>query len=138
MMGQNRQHTRTQPLRLVIIGLLALLATGCSTVHPRTSAGTGTYAHVGGVLSWTYPATLDEVWSATLAALTELQIPIRSQMIDGLGGFIEAERGEKVKVRLRLTPQTDITTRLSVRFGTAGNRQESRRVHAAVRNQLGF
>jgi hypothetical protein len=124
----------------VLFALFAsvLLITGCSTVYPRTPIGTGTYTYLNGELSWTYPVTLEELKAATLAALTELRLPVRTQRIDGFGGTIEAVRGEQVTVRLRLQPESEKTTRLRVRFGRLGNRQESERIHAEVRQQLGL
>jgi hypothetical protein len=117
---------------------IVLLITSCSTVYPRTPIGTGTYAYLNGELSWTYPVTLEEIKVATLAALTELRLPVRTQRIDGFGGTIEAVRGEQITVRLRLQPESEKTTRLRVRFGRLGNRQESERIHAEVRQQLGL
>jgi hypothetical protein len=115
-----------------------LLTGGCTTVYPRIAAGTGTYSYVSGALTWTYPVTVEELKVATLAALTELHLPIQTQMLDGLGGVIEATRGEHVTVRLLLRPETEKTTSLSVRVGTWGNRQESEHIHTAVRKQLGL
>jgi len=115
-----------------------LLTGGCTTVYPRIAAGTGTYSYISGALTWTYPVTVEELKVATLAALAELRLPIQSQLLDGLGGVIEATRGDQVTVRLVLRPETEKTTSLSVRVGTWGNRQESEHIHAAVRKQLGL
>jgi hypothetical protein len=139
-MEQHRPYTWGQSLSLVTLALLVsvLLNAGCSTVYPRTPIGTGTYAYLSGNLSWTYPVTLEELKVATLAALTELRLPIRTQRVDGLGGIIEATRGEQITVRLRLRPETEKITRLSIRFGRWGNREESERIHAEIRKRLGL
>jgi hypothetical protein len=139
-MQQAKRYPVGQSLYLAIFVLVmsVLLTAGCSTIYPRTPIGTGTYAYLSGKLTWTYPVTLAELQTATVAALTDLRLPIRTQRIDGLGGIIEATRGEQITVRLRLRPETEKTTRLSIRFGRWGNRDESERIHAEVRKQLGL
>jgi Protein of unknown function (DUF3568) len=139
-MAQHPRHAWSPSRFAALFALfgIVLLITGCRTIYPRTPIGTGTYSYLNGELSWTYPVALEELKAATLAALTELRLPVHTQRIDGFGGTIEAVRGEQITVRLRLQPESEKTTRLRVRFGRLGNRQESERIHAAVRQQLGL
>ena len=119
----------------LVIGLLVLIA-GCTTVHPRGPAGFGTYSYVSGTLTWTYPVALHTAWEATLQALRALQLRIKSQTIDGLGGNIEAVRADATRVHIRVKPVNERTTRVQVRVGTFGNREYSERIHTAIRSQL--
>ena len=123
---------------VVLVGLVGGLGvSGCSTVHPRTSMGTGTYSHVTRKLTWTYPYTLDEVWAATLAGLAELNYGIQAQTFDGLGGWLEAQAAVGSQLSLEVQPEGKRSTRLKVRVHRFMNRHESERVHDIIRRKLG-
>ncbi|GIX49068.1 MAG: hypothetical protein KatS3mg131_3279 [Candidatus Tectimicrobiota bacterium] len=116
--------------------LLALLLAGCATVHPRGPAGFGTYSYVTGTLTWTYPVALKAAWEATLQAVQGLDLRIEKQLVDGLGGTLEAKRADGTPVFVWLRPLTERTTEVQVRIGTYGNRDDSERLHTAIRKQL--
>ena len=139
-MKHHSQHAGRNAGCMVRLGVLclALVVAGCSTVHPPSSIGTGRYSAVSGRLTWTYPVTLQVLQEATIAVLSDLHLNIQKQTLDGLGGTIEALRGETTTVYLHLMAESAKTSQLSVRFGTFGNRNESARVHEAVQRRLGF
>ena len=132
--------SKTQKTALWIhIGLILvalLLVSGCATVHPTDSAGSGTYSYVSGWLSWTYPTDLQTTWSATQQALEKLQLRIHTKTLDGLGGRIKATRADQTKVAVRLKPVNARTTDVSIHIGTFGDRQVSEDLHQAIQAEL--
>jgi hypothetical protein len=115
----------------------ALLLAGCRAVHPRTNIGTGTYSYVSRRLVWTYPYSLDEIWTATLAGLAELNYGIEAQEFDGLGGRLEAQAAVGRHLFLEVRPESKNATRLWVRIRGSGHRLEAERVHEMIRSKLG-
>ncbi len=127
-------------LHLSILGCIGLtLLAGCFPVHPPTAMGTGTFSYATGALSWIYPVTLEKLWPATLAEVSELRLQILNQHMDGLGATIKALRADKVEVDFELVPVSARATRLSVRILTDGwKRKEAEHFHAKIRQRLGL
>lgn len=124
------------PLRqtaLVILGGLLLM--GC-TVHPREPVGTGTYSHVSGRLAWTYPVDIHTAWGATLRALDKLNIQVQDKAVDGLGGGILAYRADQTKVSVTFEPVSKRATRVSIKVGAFGNREQSENIHDLIQQEL--
>ena len=123
---------------VVLVGFVSGLGMiGCSTVHPRTAVGTGTYSYVTRSLAWTYPYTVDEVWTATLLGLAEMDYGIQTQTFDGLGGRLEAQAAVGSRISLEVRPEGQSSTRLKVHVHRFINRHESERVHEVIRQKLG-
>ncbi len=118
--------------------LVTGLLTGCTTVHPRTSSGTGTYFAVTQRLTWVYPFSLETVRKATFAALTALQYGIESQQFDGLGGKLMARPVVGRHADIGVDPLSDRTTKVYVRVRGSGGRKEAERIHATIRSELGM
>lgn len=121
-------------MAVFVTGLLA----GCTTVHPRTSSGTGTYAAITQRLTWVYPFPLETVRKAAFAALAELQYGIESQRFDGLGGRLMARPVVGAHAELGVDPISDRTTKVYVRMRGSGGRKEAERIHATIRSELGM
>lgn len=122
---------------LLLLAISGLAVTGCRAVHPRTSIGTGTYSYVSRSLVWTYSYPLDEVWTASLAALAELNYGVKAQAYDGLGGRLEAQAAVGGRLWLEVEPEGKHSTRLRVWASGFGNRHKSERVHTVVQSKLG-
>jgi hypothetical protein len=121
-----------QALLLMICG--ALIA-NC-TVHPREPVGTGTFSYVTGRLAWTYPVDLQTAWAATLRALDKLAIQIQDKALDGLGGTIQAQRADQTSISITLEPVSTRAARVSIRIGDIGHREQSEKIHDAIRQEL--
>jgi hypothetical protein len=121
----------------LVLVAAALLLAGCRAVHPRTNIGTGTYSYVSRRLVWTYPYSLDEIWTATLAGLAELNYGIEAQEFDGLGGRLEAQAAVGRHLFLEVRPESKNATRLWVRIRGSCHRLEAERVHEMIRSKLG-
>jgi len=121
---------------------MSLLASmnGCvsTAVGGGTTAATGTYSYFTRELEVIYGVPLADVWPRALAAVEGLQLHIDRQLIDGLGGDIEARRPDGTKVWVHLKPNGDHSTSVSVRIGAMGDREQSERVQRAIRQQVGM
>ena len=111
---------------------------GCVTVPVGggTSATAGNYSYITRDLEVIYGVPLADVWPRALAAVESLQLHIDRQHIDGLGGDIAARRADGTRVRVWLKPNGEYSTSVSVRIGYMGDRDDSERVHRAIRQQL--
>ena len=123
---------------LVGLSLCASLG-GCATtaVGGGSSAMVGTYSYVTRELEVVYGVPLADIWPRTLAAMESLQLHIDQQHVDGLGGDIAARRADGTAVQVNLRNVGDHSTGISVRIGFFGDREQSERVHRAIRQQLG-
>jgi uncharacterized protein DUF3568 len=121
---------------------MCLLASmnGCVTtaVGGGTTATTGTYSYFTRELEVIYGIPLADAWPRALAAVESLQLHIDRQLIDGLGGDIEARRPDGTKVWVHLKPNGDYSTSVSVRVGAMGDREQSERIQRTIRQQVGI
>jgi hypothetical protein len=126
-------------LLYAILGLSILtLCSGCvAAAVAGAGAGVGTYAYIQGELQATYKVPIARAWPKTLAAMDELKLTIDRQLIDHLGGEIDARRVDGTVVKVRLKAADDYNTTVGVRVGGFGNRQHAERVHAIIQKQLG-
>ena len=115
---------------LLAMSALALCS-GCVT------AGAGTYDFIQGELRTTYSVPIEQVWPKTLAALHELKLTVDRQLLDHLGGEIDARRVDGTAVKVRLKPAGEHSTTVGVRVGTLGNRDHAERIHDIIKKQLG-
>jgi hypothetical protein len=117
---------------------LCLSQTGCLLLVAggAAAAGAGTYAYVSGDLKGTESAPLDRVWTATQAAVTELQLPITSRQKDALGARLLARTSSDKKVDIRLKKLTDTSTEIRIRVGTWGDESVSRLILEKIKKRL--
>jgi hypothetical protein len=124
---------------LLGMSLLASIS-GCVTTAvgggPNVTAGT--YSYLTRELEVIYGIPLADVWPRALAAVESLQLHIDRQMIDGLGGEIQARRADGTRVWVHLKPSGNHSTSVSVRVGDLGNRELSERVQREIRQQVGI
>jgi hypothetical protein len=118
--------------------VLCLSQTGCLLLVAggAAAAGAGTYAYVSGDLKGTESASLDRVWTATQAAVTELQLPITSRQKDALGARLLARTSSDKKVDIRLKKLTDTSTEIRIRVGTWGDESVSRLILEKIKKRL--
>jgi hypothetical protein len=121
-------------LLYAVLGLSVLaLCSGCAAA---SVAGAGAYAYIQGELQATYKVPIEKAWPKTLAAMDELKLTVDRQLIDHLGGEIDARRVDGTAVKVRLKAADDYHTTVGVRVGNFGNRQHSERVHEIIQKQL--
>lgn len=121
--------------QMALVSLSGLLFISC-TVHPREPVGTGTFSYVSGRLAWTYPVDIQTAWSATLRALDKLDVQVQDKAVDGLGGSIIAQRADQTKVFVTFEPVSKRATRVNIKIGAFGNREQSENIHSLVQQEL--
>jgi len=123
---------------LALWGLLAFCS-GCiaAAVVAGAGAGVGTYSYIKGELQATYAEPLQKIWPKTVAAVESLQLTVDSKQMDALGGTINARRADGTEVKVQLKPAGDRSTIVGVRVGIFGSKEQSERIHAAIRRELG-
>jgi hypothetical protein len=122
---------------LVEISVLALCSGCVAAAVAGAGAGAGAYAYVQGELQATYSVPIEQVWPKTLAAMHELKLTVDRQLIDHLGGEIDARRVDGTVVKVRLKSAGEHSTTVGVRVGTLGNRDHAERIHDIIKKQLG-
>jgi hypothetical protein len=78
-----------------------------------------------------------QVWPKTLAAMTELKLTVDRQLLDHIGGEIDARRVDGTVIKIRLTPAGEHSTTVGVRVGAFGNRDHAERIQDIIKKQLG-
>jgi len=73
-------------------------------VGAGAGAGAGTVAYVQGEHSQVHAGNYERVWSATLAALSQMNIKVIKTEKDALSGTISARRAGHWSARLTLAP----------------------------------
>ncbi len=83
-----------------------------------------------------FPASLDRVWPATLAALRQMQMRVTKSVRDNLGGDIDgvSAGGETITVRLEASGEGQ--TRVRVRVGGFRNRDATDLIFAKITDNL--
>jgi hypothetical protein len=118
--------------------LFALGQSGCLLVAAATAAGGAAvgYAYYKGKVSQAYYANFDDAWAATLAAMSELGLPVLRQERGPASGRIDSWiSGDTVVIRLdeiEGAAREGALTRISVRVGTFGDHPLSARVLAQI------
>lgn len=134
----------TQRSRAWLLGaaLFAVAAggTGCAAallVGAVGGAAVGTAAYVNGEHSQVYSTSLDRTWTATLAALEDMNIRVESSTKDGVGGTIDAERADGKDVTIEEEAQEGGHTEVRIRIGTFGDRAASEAIQERIAARLG-
>ena len=121
----------------LLVAVLALAGSGClAAVAGVAAAGGAGYAYYAGKVSRDFQGSLDQVWSATHLALSELGMPVVSQDQAGDGGVIVARAAEqqvRISFEVEAAGPAGQVTRVGVRVATFGEQDLS----ARILNQIG-
>jgi hypothetical protein len=106
---------------------LGMALGGClCAVGMAAGTGAGAIAYSRGEVEATERMSLDGAWAATLAAVDELQFPVKQQQKDAVSARLVAERADGGLVRISIDAKDGGLTRIRVRTGTFGNESVSR------------
>ncbi len=121
----------------LILLLLPVLG-GCAVmlVGAGAGAGAGTVAYVQGEHSQVHAGNYERVWSATLAALSQMHIKVIKTEKDALSGTITARRADDTSVTVKVEPTGADTTTVKVRVGMLGDRAASESIQARIVSSL--
>lgn len=127
--------TPTRRFLFLFVAALGLVNGGCLAVAAGCAAGGAAgYAYYQGRVAREYLADRDQVWTATNAALADLNMPTISSERNADSSVIESRSrdGEKVSILLDSqppqSPGNPPLTRVSVRVGVFGDHEPSKRL----------
>src|ERR1700716_2601385 len=86
----------------VVIAVAALYFSGCSSTVINGNGTTNTYIYSGGTMKGTENVSLDQAWSATQAAIKDLEFTVVNQQKDALAARLTARTALDKKVEVNL------------------------------------
>lgn len=115
--------------RLFFIIMLVCSLSGCATLWIGTAIGAGgAYVWTQGNLELTVDYSAEDLYAATREALDDLNILIERDRHDRFGANISGRTERKRKVLIKIVGQTEKTSKIRVRVGVLGDREESQMV----------
>ena len=124
--------------RLGLFLALATLISGCAgaALLAGGAAGVGAIVWVKGKLEYQSSVPLSKVYTATLAALQEFELPIREEKKDKLVARVESQLADGKRVWIDIRSITESSSKITIRIGMFGDRSRSRRLLEAIRRHL--
>jgi hypothetical protein len=116
----------------LFLGAFVVAGSGCLIVAVG-AAGAGTVAYVRGDLQATLDADYGDALKATRAGLDRMQYGVVSERGDALAGEFIARTALDQKVQVRVTKESDKTTKIRIRVGIFGDEEISRALLDAVK-----
>lgn len=130
----NKSAVRTS--LIILLSASTALSSGCLAVAAGAAAGAGTYAYVTGELSTLEEVKLDRAWSATQAAVKDLQFTVKEQAKDALQARLVAQQADKTDIKITLEAQGDKVTKIRIRVGVFGDEATSRLIMDKIKSNL--
>lgn len=124
-------------ISLCLLGLAALVQTGCLVAAVGTAVGASAaagYVYYNGLLYRDYHANLGDTLAAVRTSLMELQFPILKEKTDTGTAYFQTQTGDGHAVRLYLDvvpsaiPAEGVNTRVAIRVGFSGDEGISARI----------
>jgi hypothetical protein len=128
---------KKQLLMIAGVAALLVLGTGCPVVLVG-GAGAGTWAYVKGEIKGTEEASLDKTWTATLAAMKDLEYPVTYKAKDALAAEMKAVNSSGTSIDINLKKLSDSATEIRIRVGIFGDEPLSRTILNKINGQLGI
>lgn len=121
----------------MLLSILAVGAGGCLAVAVGAGAA-GTVAYLAGDLEAEEPYSIDVVYSAARAALTDLDLHIveGETTKDALSAALMARDARDKHIEVKLASTTVGTTEISIRVGVFGDETKSRLILREIRRNL--
>ena len=129
---------KTKMFFVMLLASVLTLGSGCAlfVIGAAAGAGAGTYAYVNGELKETEGVSLDTAYTATLAAMNDLQYAVESKPKDGMTATITVRTAADKKIVVTLTKQSATTTEIRIRVGTFGDEALSRQVLDKIKSHF--
>jgi hypothetical protein len=126
---------KTVPLLMLVLACLPL--GGCVLAAAGAAAGYGAVEYQDGLYTTAVGATVDRTWRATLAALDQMGMSVKSKTKEATSATIRArtEDGTNVEIELARRTSGDFT-RVSVRVGLFGDEGRSKAIVAKIKENL--
>lgn len=130
-----KRLTLQKRIFLGFLPLLAFVFSGCVAVVAG-GVGAGTVAYVRGDLQTKIEAPHSAVYQASQSAVESLGFALVEQKEDAVSGEIIARTSQDRRVRIQTQEETSETTGLSIRIGTFGDEELSRRILREIEGNL--
>lgn len=130
---------QTKWLAMAAAAGLAVLWAGCAVVvvgGAVAAAGVGTYAYVNGEMKGTEAVSMDQAWSASQAAMKDLELPILNKAKDALEAELTARTAADKRIVIKLKRVTDSATEIRIRVGTWGDEAMSQKILDKIRSHF--
>ena len=121
-------------LNFILISI-AMVCQGCVVAAVGLGAA-GTIAYISGDLESVESQNIEVVYSAALQAAQELELRVISKSKDALTAQIIARDAEDKKIEIKMSSNSEHTTKLSIRVGTIGDENKSQRIYQKIYNIL--
>ena len=120
---------------LVVAALLCLSLTlvGCTP----SLVGENAAAYSMGRLHARVDRDMNSVYEASVVALEQLEIKVTDKKKDVFGAKILGKTSDEQSITIKIKPETDSSTALSIRFGSLGSEARSRAIYDQIRKGLG-
>ena len=119
--------------KLLFCAALALAVCGCG--RPNI-IGTDAAVYSRGNLYAVSGQDLNSVYSATLAALKQLEIEVAEKDIDVFYAKVVGKIADGRSVTIRMEPGEDKNTELMIKTGSFGNEERSRVIYEKIQENL--
>ena len=130
---------KTKYFLLAAAAGLAVAGAGCAAIvvgGAVAAAGVGTYAYVNGEMKGTEAVSMDQAWSASQAAMKDLEFPILNKAKDALEAELTARTATDKRVVIKLKRVTDTATEIRIRVGTWGDEAMSQKILDKIKSHF--
>ena len=126
-------------MAVMVIGLVGVMTigTGCVAVVAGAAAGAGGYAYVKGEVQAEESVSVAEALDASKKALASLGFRVTSASKDALEGKVEASGAEGRIVNVKIVRADSGKTKIGVRVGTFGDRDQAAVILDTIRKKAG-
>ncbi len=130
--------TQRKWLTLALAVALAVLQSGCVlfVAGAAAAAGVGTYAYVSGELTGSESVSLDRAYSASQAAMKDLEFPVLNKSKDALQAELTARTAADKRILIKLKKVSEGTTEIRIRVGTFGDESLSRMILDKIKSHF--
>lgn len=123
---------------LAVALVLMIQISGCAPLLLGTGAagGVGSVLWVKGKLQENLDVPFDRAHTATIGGLRSLALPIKKDKKDRVTAEIESEFSDGKGVSIKLKSLSESITKITVRVGTFGDEDRSKRILEAIHKNL--
>ena len=123
----------------VLLLALAIQISGCAEavlVGVGAAGGAGAVLWAKGKMEESLDTPFSEAHTATLAALEDLELPIKKEKRGGLKTQIESQFPDGKYVWIGVRAVTESSSRITVRVGVFGDKSGSQKIFEAIHQRL--
>ena len=120
--------------KLVIFAGVMLIVCGCSK---PTIIGTNAAVYSGGTLYAVSGKDLNSVYTATVAALAQLEIEVAEKDKDVFYAKVIGKMADDMSVTIRMEPGPENVTELRIKTSRFGDEERSRVIYKKIQQNLG-